>query len=398
MPYLATTTTVANVHQAVQLGPVTKFHWNDEDNAARLSCVDNKTSFKIGERFAWHPTDYFEEHIWRNFLLPKLENVFNKNQKNIFGSRSKPFAEIKCYMTSASRVWTTSRPTVVASSTKPRIAQKIVSVFTQNPIISRLNTGFDFYADPDAADSIITATTTELDPPVFGASISTLCGIRILVAPEPGNNTSTWKHATLGGLLQIDDAIYGITAAHVFADKAKTEDDSTEDGQSERSETSQASAVGRVSQAASISSVENWTVYLDATRDTRITDDGERHEQHRSVDSAGGSSTTVLGQLHHPDSGPWSNASKDWALVKIEDSSYHLPNTVEVDGRTLQCSDIATSIPSGTVAVAAGFGGIDIADSSGRTRGVLLPEAPDMISMFTIDRSSCKFSRQAVIF
>ncbi|KAK5468480.1 hypothetical protein LTR20_002825 [Exophiala xenobiotica] len=387
-----TTTTASNAAQAVGSNPVTSFHWHAESNSTRLSYIDPETTFRVGSRSAWYPTDYFEDHVWREFLYPKLLNVFNKNQKEIFGSRRKPFAEIKCYMTSESTLWKESRPTVIASSTKPKVAQNIISVLTMNPIIARLRSGFDFYADPDPADTITSARTSELYPPDFDAAAHSLCGVRILVAPRPGSSSSKWKRATLGGLLQIDNAYYGLTAAHVFSGYTDTGSDLTEDSESDYSDSSRTSLTQKSSAASLYSSSHlrsGTAVYIDPTKYATTTNDNGQRGILPDGDGLGLHPENVLGELHGADSqGPWLSAGKDWALIRIQDPKYHLPNTIQLNGRTIECSSIATSIPHGQVAVASGFGGVKIIESSGRTRGVLLPGAPEMITLWTIEGSS----------
>ncbi|KAK4938135.1 hypothetical protein LTR10_021375 [Elasticomyces elasticus] len=393
MAVLPTDTSAFNIAHAVTSGPMTSFHWSTEDVSKRLLYIDPKASFRIGLRAAWHPTYEFQIHVWDGFLLPKILNVFNKNLKQIYGSRRKQSdAEIKCYMTGLSSEWKESKPTIVASSTNPKVAQNIISVLRSNPIISRLDCGFDFYADPDPGDIIRSALDSEVYPSDFTSNTHSLCGTRILIAPDLGSGSSEWKHATLGGLLQIDNACYGITAAHVFSCGTATANDSTEGSESEHSDSSRTSSAQTKSPASLHSSsylASGTTVYIDPAMYARTTDDNGRHKSLQDGDRPKLSAEYVLGELHGAGSqGSWLNASKDWALIKIPNPKFHLPNTVRFNGRTTACSSIATNVPNGQVVVASGFKGIYRTETAGRKRGVLLPGAPEMISLWTIDGSS----------
>lgn len=380
----------------------TSFSWDALDELTRLSYIDPKTRITVGRRYAWYPTDYFEDHIWARSIHPKLLNIFNKNQKEIFGSRRKPFSEIKCYMTSASNVWKEARPTVVASCTKPKFAQNIISVLTGNPIISRLDSGFEFYADPHPADAILRARGSELYPPDFGTNAHSLCGIRILISSQSGSGLSKWRHATLGGLLQIDNAYYGLTAAHVFSGDTRSESDTTEDSDGESSNSSHASKSLRNSaESLHLSShlPPGTTVYIDPAKYVKTTDDSGQHEVLQQGDLPELQPEHVLGELHGLDSqGACLSQNEDWALIKISDPKFHLPNTFRAGGRTVECSEVAAAPPRGLVAVAAGFGGIATPQASGRTVGVLLPGAPEMVSVWTVEGSGCKYLSDRTIF
>ena len=394
-------TAVSHNTQTVNTIMVNSFSWDALDEPTKLSYIDPKTSIKVGKRHAWYPTHYFEDHIWGGYIFPKLLNVINNNQKKIFGSRPERFSAIKCYMTSASTGWKEARPTVIASCTRPKFAQKIVSVLTKNPIISRLDSGFEFYADPNPSDAIMCARKSELDPPDFATNAQSLCGIRILISPPPGSGSSKWRHATLGGLLQIENAYYGLTAAHVFSNETSSDSDTRVDSDAESSDpthdsTSVTSSAESVHHSSHLPS--GTTVYIDPTKYVTATDDSGQSEILPYDDLPELDPDYVLGKLHGLDAqGGRRSQSEVWALIEISNPKFHLPNTFRAGERIVECSDVAAEPPRGQVAVAAGFSGFATPQASGRTVGVLLPGTSEMISMWTVEGSSCEHSSDGTI-
>lgn len=394
-------TAVSDTPQTVNPTMATSFSWDGLDELNRLSYINPKTQIKIGNRYAWYPTHHFEDQIWSRLIQPKLLNVFNRNQKQIFGSRRKPFSEIKCYMTSTSSLWKEARPTVVASCRKPKFGQNIISVLTTNPIISRLDSGFEFYADPNPSDAIMCARKSDLYPPEFGTNTHSLCGIRILISPQSGSGSSKRRHATLGGLLEIDNAYYGLTAAHVFSGDTMSESDTTENSDDESSTFTHASiALGNSAESSHSSShmPSGTTVYIDPAEYVKNTDDSGKREVLQQGASPELQPEHVLGELHGLDSqGAWLSQSEDWALIKISNPKFHLPNTFRAGERIVECSEVAAGPPRGQVAVVAGFNGVATSQTSGRTVGVLLPGASEMVSAWTVEGSSCEYSSNGTV-
>ncbi|EXJ95280.1 hypothetical protein A1O1_00400 [Capronia coronata CBS 617.96] len=382
--------TATQTMQAATTTTITaSFQWDRLDETTRLSYIDPSTHFKLGERFVWHPTNDFEDQIWSIFMYPKLENLFNRNLNQIFGTRRRPGSHIKCYMTSTTTLWRTARPTVVASCAKPKYAHIMVTVLSGNPIIRRLNSGFDFYADPRPVDTRICAGQQPLpqDPP-----LATLCGLRIAIATGVGGDPSRRRHATLGGLICLDNAYYGLTAAHAFLEETCSDDGIEEHSDSGASSPSHSTR----SEAKSLASDGSLSPASSGTRVYMDTAPYETHADHAGSIRPTQTGTTpetltehVLGELHGANpSAPWLSWTEDWALIKISDPRFHLPNLFTVDGRTIRCSGVASMPPRGKVAVAAGFGALHTAEASGRTVGVLMPNSAQMISAWTVQSTS----------
>lgn len=372
----------------------TSFSWDSiQDEATRLAFINPKTTIKIGKRNAWYPSDDFEDQIWAQFVYRRLQNVFNKNQDEIFGSGRKPFCAIKCYMTSPSTDWKQARPTVVVSSTKPKYAQKTIAVLAKSPIILRLDSGFDFYADPRADDAIRCSGADILYPPDFSSDQESLCGVRILVAPLPGSSSSQLRQATLGGIVQIDNAYYGLTAAHAFSGPADAQSDATEDSDHGSSDSALSTSAPRSSTESltNIAHSQTGIVYIDPAVYYRRTDDSGNHFFAPHSLSRDLLPDHVLGQLHEYNSpNPGLSRSNDWAIIRITDPRFRQPNTFALGERVVQCGDVATTIPRGEVALLAGFSGITLRQSYRRTAGILLPGAQGMVSAWTIEGSACK--------
>ena len=388
--------TLTQPAQATNAGKLKTFHWDQLDEATRHAYIDTKSPYRVGSFHAWPPTDDFEDYVYSAFLWPILKNIFEENFATIFGSRHTPFATFKCCMISASASWRDARPTIVASCTKPKYARKIISMWSANPKVYRLESGFDFYADPVASDGRLRARDDHLKAPEFGptgASVSTLCGMRILVSTP----TRAWKHATLGGLILLDNQCYGVTTAHAFFDDVRHRDrnDADSDGQSDsvtdpgsNSPTQSEDHSGALRMMPSSN-----TIYLDPASYVRSRQEsGETDIVQSGPDVELQAPRHLLGGLdNHTTFQPLMNRDDDWALVKISNPLYQLHNCFEIEGRRIDCSHVATQPPRGRVTVAAGFSGTITTSSSGQMVGLLLPGAHKLVDAWAIDGPTGKF-------
>ena len=94
--------------------------------------------------------------------------------------------------------------TAIAACIHPKYTRKLITLLTKSPYITRLDTGFDFYADPTPSDTIRSAKGDEAGSTAGG--LNTLCRVKIMISPHPDGGDSEWRYATLGGLLQVEGA------------------------------------------------------------------------------------------------------------------------------------------------------------------------------------------------
>jgi hypothetical protein len=382
---------------------ISAFRWDELEEATRLTYIDPKVTLVVGQRYAWYPTQKFQEQVWGAFLFPKAHNIYNKNMKRIFG-RHVYASEIKCYMTGLTRAWKEARPTVIASCTRPKYAQNIINLLARNPIITRLKSGFDFYADPNAADIIRCVTEQHMAPPSLG-SLDSLCGARILIPLHGGSGDHGWRHATLGGMLRIENSYFGITAAHAFlgdsnpgSDSGESDDDN--DGSysthldGDFAENSSTVVGSDSSFSAPWRILTGATVYLSPATYVRTAQPDGTVAATQVGDSLKLGSENVLGKVAITSKSrqAWFSQEDDWALVEIVNSRFHLPNIINNSGTSIRCARVSDNIPRGPVIAVTGFSGTYSTTSTGRIVGIVLPDSSCMVSAWTIERSSGKYS------
>jgi hypothetical protein len=226
--------------------------------------------------------------------------------------------------------------------------------------------------------------------------------VKIMIPPHPEGGDSEWRNATLGGLLQVEGAYYGLTAAHAFAsqhdigndlDEEEDDDDDDEDDGS-----------GSVSLASSVSQERPYlTTTARALSPHRPTDEQwqigrrivylvpwTRPVVEVELPYVLGEVPAAPQQRHASSFAAWLSQDSDWTLVKVSDPQFHLPNTVKIQGKTITCTKIANSVPMGRVVVSAGFSGTYLTESSGETVGILLPGTSRMVPAWTIEHASRK--------
>lgn len=196
-----------------------RFCWHDLDEVTKHSYINAKASSRIGERYAWTATLEFCRLAWDNLVLPRAVSVVKLN------TNASDSYEIYCLMTAAKDDWKAATPTVVASSSRPQLAQKIVNLLRNHLHIKRLKAGFDFYADPRKGDLIRCSLPGEYVPHLLNPD--SLCGAPIVFRSRHDSDVNFSRDsavvlssgddrpvATLGGIIKVNSSYFALTAAH----------------------------------------------------------------------------------------------------------------------------------------------------------------------------------------
>ncbi|KAL9621906.1 MAG: hypothetical protein Q9160_003727 [Pyrenula sp. 1 TL-2023] len=214
---------------------------------------------------------------------------------------------------------------------------------------------------PPSQSPQLTLETSRISEPLPPSNSASLFGQPIRIAETPLSSISLWSWATLGGLIQIGNVIYGMTVAHAFTrdlslDSDNHEDPSDSDTDSTISEPPDSIKLDKrgfnsVLPMTDIQAPETpapKAVYRIQSGDPLLTG---------SLDFLS-SNASLIGTLspppaHGASSGQFCSTQNDWALVRVDDTRLWGENQmIDSDGKKIRCNSVSNQSVCGDVLLA----------------------------------------------
>jgi hypothetical protein len=394
-------------------------YWTDLAEDQRASCIGSLTQLAYGNKTVWTVTGCLQEY-WVEELGPMIRNICSneKNQDRIYRRDSlHPTCTSQLFLLGYANAPEAAKPTVVIVCTSRRIASATKSLLQNHESIKKLHLGFDFLVHKEkiqllagAESSFVTSksvpmtdVTNPFAPLKPAAHFASICGSRFITCPVPAHEGSKWKQATIGGLVMNSGQWYGLTVAHVFLELPEFElSDSESNTDIEREEDNNSDAMKFSSRTKDDHQPLNRLmsqiparhgVYLESMQ---VPNDASRTSASPFTGPARGSILSLIG---HFDDQPqdvtealdlgtsrFFSANMDWALIKIEDTRFMVPNKISTGNNIAQPSllRLKRGPPRGRVLVAGGMTGIGDAMAYGDVANITLPWSTTVQEAWTL--------------
>lgn len=370
--------------------------WAAMDGIQKQDCIDARLCRAIDSSKAWHPKGPLLEK-WREVLqiILKLVNEPTNNDY-IFCKSANPRVHLcELLLMGQKPVGANVKPTIVVFCRQKKYAKRMVNVLQKSRCISRLSLGFDYLAhDSFQHDIFRIAGEAEAGDtnPSLGYQDS-LCGAAITVVSNDKDGVLKSRVATLGGLIEVNDQLYGMTTAHALLGSptssesprsSETDDSDQEEGVSD-DDSENFEPIDPFQTALPREHTENnearaYRVYLWPPT-------GGHSSQPRSTSKLPGrllSTHTTDGDSVKPIISPTNNV----ALLPIADSQLPRKNLISTNEGVLQPAQLSRDLSEGPVVVASGVSGVRRTSMSGILRGIILPNSRTMVPCVTVEGTS----------
>lgn len=228
------------------------------------------------------------------------------------------------------------------------------------------------------------------DDPLEPFVSPTLFGKAVNISRVPLSQFSGWSKATIGGVILIDDAFYGMTIAHAFIERVEQESSRKldESGDSDTDSTLSDSSDLEESASKDQSNIMPDVVSSDSDLDAIMAVYASgADENESSVPGPFGSLSSealfvgfvspVGNQEDSPDKDDTLSTPRcfsiqdDWALVKIHDPRFWSDNQAhDFDGRLIKCHEFSNDEIQGKVLLASARYGLISCHSNGTKTGL----------------------------
>lgn len=398
-----------------------------QSSKAKSDLIDPDASFSraFGSKTGWLYKGALVTK-WILNLLPKIDDILHapKNEKYIQGNANQGFPfVVELWMMSETKNWKDAEPTIVALCADAKAAKRMVRVLTNVRQFQDLNLGFHYFTWAGDLGFVATSTASSgLGESMESDSIS-LCGSRVKMTSIPISVKSQWNTATIGGVLYLDGAYYGLTAAHAFyssrsdpgslsqGNQERSSDSSGEDSEDEEdlhwlSSTDSSPALIHEPEEAS-ATAESYASAVFTSRPSTVSDaDGERTAEWLAnlsplgfFPKPGLRRSNEKQKLTSPDDLHWLSYDLDWALVRLHDARFWGRNRYVTEaGQIISPTHVGYSPPEGEMLIAAAQthdSGERRFQCSSRKSGLMIPGARSLQEVWSVQSFCGKWPNRA---
>ncbi|KAF7504093.1 hypothetical protein GJ744_002858 [Endocarpon pusillum] len=391
-------------------------YWKSLSESDRRECVNKDISRSLGDKTGWAYTGVLKRK-WNDEVYPAISLIINnkENYEKVFRKANTRLTRpCSLYMVGEAprdpndKPWERAQPTIVAISSKLRIAQKLCKLLKKSECLRNMSLGFDFMCFEDKKLMLTAGDDISHNPSIDKDS---LCGLPFWTPSSSKTPAPNFQRATIGGIININDVLFLLTAAHIFYpndyDDRHDDDDGNDNDNDNDSISSDISTVSSpvtntpTNEASSISPqfrdhisdyLRNEDVFV-----YRRTEDPYDYDHSATLASESSDQGLLkkFGYLSQEliqlDISFIICPELDWALVSPHSLETSISNTVKTPaGKVVHLDSVSPIPPDGSaVVVAAGTSGIFGTQASERTEGIILPGSMRMQEVWTIN-SSCQ--------
>jgi hypothetical protein len=180
------------------------------------SIINVSRSTKFGLKTGWCPMGELRRE-WNITIFGKVMSIHDQNAKYIWkGIKKRKACLVSLWMISEEESWESAHATIVIQCVNEAVSKRIIRTLERNPLFKDYELGFKFLAwQGDLAHPAGPTNIMAEDELVESDSLS-LCGVRVVIINVPVSTESRWNSATIGGVLLLDGAYYGLSVAHAF--------------------------------------------------------------------------------------------------------------------------------------------------------------------------------------
>jgi hypothetical protein len=326
-----------------------------------------------------------------------------------------------CYFLSSTDDVANSYPAVVIKCWQLSVARKAVEVLENDTEIKNLNLGFVFHADDDTPRLSAGDGITEITDWDDYNDFDSVCGARMIVTSNlPATRYSSYRQATAGGAIVLNNKYYLVTCAHIFDEiepseteeeagtEADNDDEADEPLDALRSATTHEDfyAWEHILQARMLP--KTHALYLESTKHL-MENDGREEDSPRVKPSPKGHRSFLGHFMPYEELIPQERTKQaadrvpiksqficralDWALSPIADSRYFQVNSWRSHDRELICARSVYALPhppNGAAVTLSGASGVQSTNCSGGVAGITFPWSDIVQKVWTIEYLCCK--------
>jgi hypothetical protein len=411
--------------------------------AEAFSAIDSNesNSRSFGKKVGWRPTPAITR-IWNAEIHPRVLQVVQDPDNHEFITRKGGDCQSPC----AYHLWMVSgRPTIVIMCANKKIAKATKVVLKSNPLFRDQYSDFALLPWTEADFELLAGTPA---PDSLSRASLSLCGMRVIVTSTPIDEEAPWNQVTIGGVLKLKGSYFGTTVAHPFfygatrqtrslhkglvaeGDRREAENEESrleetlekgiletdsEEGELEKDfEEFKAMKIKLKSpftKASSATAPEDKplaSVVFQSKSSGFGTGTGTENDPYTPINvSAPGflENLTLVGYLptsgptvgaisprdHSPNGNQYVDRDLDWALIRIDDPRYWVPNKfTSLSGSVFCPTNVAYFPPTGSVLITSQWNGPRETYCTGLRSSILIPGATAMQEVWSIETSCCK--------
>lgn len=425
--------------------PQLETDWDRCKPAETLAAIDSdkSNSRNFGRKVGWRPTPDITQK-WNAQIHPRVLQIVQDPDNHEFIIRKGGECQAPC----AYHLWMVSgQPTIVIMCANKKIAKATKVVLKNNPLFRDQHSEFALLPWTEADFELLTGTPTHDSQ--SRASLS-LCGKRVIATSIPIDEEAPWNQATIGGILKLRGSYFGVTVAHPFFCGATRQTRSLHQGLMAERDRREAEKEGsRLEKILEEDKLENDLEESELEKDyeefkaikikvkspfTKLSSTSPPEDKSlasvvfQSRPSRFGTVTgtkndpNTLINLNAPDflenlalvgylpgSGrtvgaifpgdhflnmnQYVSRDLDWALIRIVDPRYWVPNKFTgLSGSVFCPTNVAYSPPTGRVLITSQWNGPRETYCTGLRSSILIPGATAMQEVWSIETSCCKYS------
>ena len=216
----ATMTTSTNPPSSTLMMPE-QTYWKSLSENDRRECVNKDISRSFGDKTGWAYTGVLKRK-WNDEVYPAISLIINnkENYEKVFRkANTRVTRPCSLYMVGEAprdpndKPWERAQPTIVTISSKLRIAQKLCKLLEKSECLRNMSLGFDLMCFEDKKLVLTAGDDISYDPLIdednfYGQPFWT----PVLSKTPP----LKFQRATIGGIIDINNELFLLTAAHVF--------------------------------------------------------------------------------------------------------------------------------------------------------------------------------------
>lgn len=373
--------------------------WSTMDERHKHDCVDLKGGRPLDSFTVWPPRGRLLDK-WKE-LLPVIVKLVNEPTNNdfIFYKSTHPRIHVCDLLLIGDKpIPSYMTPTIAVFCREKKYAKRMVTVLQKSRCMSRLSLGFDYLAHDMFHHDVrrVAGDSTEVPESLDKAGRESLCGAGITVVSTSKDGIPTRRIATLGGLIEVNNQLYGMTTAHALLGSPASSESAGSTHTDESDEEENASE----DDSATFEPVEDEDSTLGVTPEQDVLPDYRVYLRSTTVREASSDPqepSKAPGKLlaSHPEDSdaakPIVSAANNVALLPISDSQLHAANIVNTRDGVVQPTRISEDVREGTVLISSGSSGVWTSTTSAIPRGIVLPETRRMAVCLTIEGTSGEF-------
>ena len=369
------------------------------DENSKQDCINAKMGRPIDSSKAWPPKGPLLDK-WKE-ILPIIMKLVNEPTNNdyIFYKSTHPRVHLcELLLLGEKPLGHYVKPTIIVFCRQKKYAKRMVTVLQKSRHMSRMSLGFDYLAHDAFQHDVFRVAGGPGKPDGETASTAreSFCGASITVVSSGRDGVPKARIATLGGVIEVNDQLYGMTTAHAVlgsptssesASSSQT-DDSGEDEDTSDNEVIDFDPVEPTEDSGQPRAVEHnslpgYRIYLRSQNPSDLPRDAQGSQEAHG---------TLLAS--HPDeeshAKPIVSTTNNVALLPMTESQASRTNQVTAAGKTVKPSKSSGGVPEGPVIVASGSSGVYTSRTDGVPRGIILPQSRQMLPCVTLEGTSGK--------